>query len=206
MAQPTSGGIDTSDRGNTQYEIRVSGKRPVGILYENVIRLVEAHPTRNGRRATMNSWTSDLGLDPKVLTIATLEQIANGVSLQAWQLLVDGMDPASPPTLFDPNCHLLKNEAIEYQPHVDYSPQAEDLARTLDLIESPVLRDSAYAMALNILENMGKADRAERVSRASEELSRHPIDVLSLDPSDAESSASRRDPSDLPTPTPRTDP
>jgi hypothetical protein len=160
---------------------RASGKSLQGILFENIIRLVEAHQTKSGRRATMNSWTRDLGLDAKVLTratgkrgltLATVEQIAKGVGLQPWELLVEGLDPMFPPSSGkglapiaaspSPAPELAAPEPVPQAIESTFSPQATELALIHDSIVDHSLRDRAYAMATNVLESLAAADKRIR--------------------------------------------
>lgn len=79
---------------------------PRAVLAQNVQALLNSkdgpsNPTALGKKAGVGQATierilSDEGVDAR---IETVEKIAKVYGLQAWQLLVAGMDPANPPVL-----------------------------------------------------------------------------------------------------------
>lgn len=120
------------------------------ILAENLARLMAHYCDVHGHRPSINYWTSGLGLDSKVitratgargLTVSSIEQVAQVAHIEPWQLLVEGFDPLSPPMLVGPR-----------------SAAGADLARILDRIKDPVIREAAYAMASRVLERSCESD------------------------------------------------
>ena len=128
------------------------------VLAENIEQLVWRHhdrtrarkaPRRAGaaeaaKRPSVNAWATAHDLDDKILhrvlgprsiTIVTLEQIARSAGLEPWQLLVPKLNPESPPPLAN-----------------EFSVLAVDLARSLDKIRDPELREKCYALAIRRIE------------------------------------------------------
>src|SRR5262245_4213061 len=111
------------------------------VLAENLQKLSDAYAKRTGGRKSINAWTAAHGIDPKIMqrltgprgvTTATLAQVASALGLEAWQLLVPGVDPDALPRLAGTT-----NEAAPPAAAPQFSPYAQDLARELDAIRDP---------------------------------------------------------------------
>lgn len=93
----------TSPRGNMGS---VKSDTARGVLAANLRRLIE-RDTPRGERVSVRAWATGKGLDVRMIdrltkgqhavTLDKLQEIAEACGLQAWQLLVDDFDPASPP-------------------------------------------------------------------------------------------------------------
>ncbi len=80
--------------------------RSRAILAANLKRLIDAD-TPKGARPSVRAWALGKGLDVRLIdrlakgqhavTLDNLERVAEACGLQAWQLLLDDLDPASPP-------------------------------------------------------------------------------------------------------------
>ena len=76
-----------------------------GTLAANIRKLIE-HDLRAGERYSVRAWALGRGLDVKLIdrltkgehavTLDTLYAIAQACGVQAWHLLLDDFDPASP--------------------------------------------------------------------------------------------------------------
>ncbi len=118
------------------------------ILAENIRQLVWRHHDKTHgakeKRPSVNAWAIARGLDDKIvhrvlgprsITVVTLEHIAQAEGLAPWQLLVPDLNPESPPPIAN-----------------ELSALAIDLARSLDKIKDPKLREKCYALAIRRIE------------------------------------------------------
>lgn len=79
---------------------------PRAVLADNLLRMIEASSPK-GERLSIRAWAMARGLDVRMIdrltkkqhavTLDSLDRIAAACGLQAWQLLVPDLDPASPP-------------------------------------------------------------------------------------------------------------
>ncbi len=77
-----------------------------GILATNLRRLIE-RDTPRGEKQSVRAWALAKGLDVRMIdrltkgqhavTLDKLEEIAQACGLQTWQLLLEDLDPSSPP-------------------------------------------------------------------------------------------------------------
>jgi len=84
----------------------VSKPTPRAILAANLRRFIDA-ATPPGDRPSVRAWALGKGLDVRLVdrlskgkhavTLDKLEEIAEACGLQAWHLLIEDLDPASPP-------------------------------------------------------------------------------------------------------------
>ena len=80
---------------------------PRTILARNLRRLI-ASETPTGEKPSVRAWALRKGVEVKLIdrlskgehavTLDKLDEIAAACGLQAWQLLIDDMDPADPPS------------------------------------------------------------------------------------------------------------
>lgn len=76
------------------------------ILADNLLRIIDAESHGREKRS-IRAWAMSKGLEVRMIdrmtkgehaiTLDTLDQVASACGLQAWQLLVPDLDPASPP-------------------------------------------------------------------------------------------------------------
>lgn len=79
---------------------------PRDTLAANINAIID-HESRNGERLSLRAWALSKGLNVRMIdrlskkqhaiTLDKLDALARACNLQAWQLLVPDLDPASPP-------------------------------------------------------------------------------------------------------------
>lgn len=93
----------TAGRGNMRV-MEASASR--AILAANLRRMIDSS-TPKGQKPSVRAWATGKGLDVRMVdrlvkgqhavTLDKLEAIADAVGLKTWHLLLDDLDPASPP-------------------------------------------------------------------------------------------------------------
>ncbi len=84
----------------------MSADTPRAILARNLNQMID-HATPAGSKRSVRAWALGRGLDVRLIdrltkgqhavTLDTLDDIAQKVGLKPWQLLLEDLDPASPP-------------------------------------------------------------------------------------------------------------
>lgn len=77
------------------------------ILAQNLRRMIERDAEKRGDRYSVRAWAQARELDVRMIdrltkgehavTLDKLDDIASACGIEAWQLLVDGLDADSPP-------------------------------------------------------------------------------------------------------------
>lgn len=142
------------------------GTKARQILADNINTLIDRFAA--GGRRSIRAWAlSKPAIDPKVVqralgthgpTVETIQTLAEKAGLEAWQLLVEGLDPSSPPRI---------RETL--------SPMAQDLGRALDAITDDAKRNRAYSLAIQIVE-LGVMPSANE-TQAAEDTKQRPSGV-----------------------------
>jgi hypothetical protein len=112
------------------------------LLKDNFARMINAYA--KGRKPSLNAWATSKKLNVKRVqraasgetgcSIDVLEELANGLGMEAWELLYPGMDEKNRPT-----------PAL-------MSPMAADIARMLDAIQDDEKKRKAHAIITQMLE------------------------------------------------------
>lgn len=86
--------------------VRMATQHPRETLAANINRLID-RDTPMGERRSVRAWAMNKGLDVKLIermakgmhsvTLDKIDEVAQACGLQAWQLLLEDLDPASPP-------------------------------------------------------------------------------------------------------------
>lgn len=79
---------------------------PRDILAKNLRRMIEAD-LKKGERFSVRAWALGKGLDVRMIdrlvkgqhavTLDKLDEVASTLGLKAWHLLIDDLDPQTPP-------------------------------------------------------------------------------------------------------------
>jgi transcriptional regulator with XRE-family HTH domain len=102
------------------YARRVNSVALKKLLAGNLDRLLDADAERRGDRLTHGELAAKAGVGQGTIgrlargevapAVDTLEAVAGVFSLQAWQMLIEGLDPAAPPEILLP---ALRDELYE---------------------------------------------------------------------------------------------